>query len=126
MIHDAELFTVGPDEVVVTFRTDDEREVETRVGDAAVVTTGPYHSARVVGLDPATTYPIDGRRARSRRRCCPAEVTTLAQPSGRLLATIATVNDVHFGETECGLLGVPEELGPGVHRRSPAPIRTPR
>ena len=42
----------------------------------------------------------------------PAEVTTLAQPAGALLSTIATVNDVHFGETECGLLGTPEELGP--------------
>ena len=33
-------------------------------------------------------------------------------PPGRLLATIATVNDVHFGEVECGKLGTPEELGP--------------
>ena len=54
MIHDAELFTVGPDEVVVTFRTDDDREVETRVGERSVVTSGQYHSARVVGLEPAT------------------------------------------------------------------------
>ena len=55
MIHDAELFTVGPDEVVVTFRTDDAREVATRVGDHAVVTTGPYHAARVTGLEPEAT-----------------------------------------------------------------------
>ncbi len=111
VIHDAELFTVGPDEVVVTFRTDREREVETRVGDAAVVTRGPCHSARVVGLDPATTYSMTIAGAEP-SPLLPAEVTTLVQPSGRLLATIATVNDVHFGETECGLLGVPEELGP--------------
>ena len=42
----------------------------------------------------------------------PAEVTTLSRPVGALLSTIATVNDVHFGETACGLLGTPEELGP--------------
>jgi hypothetical protein len=40
VIHDAELFSVGPDEVVVTCRTDDEREVESRVGDVSVVTRG--------------------------------------------------------------------------------------
>ncbi len=28
------------------------------------------------------------------------------------MATFATVNDVHFGEVECGKLGTPEELGP--------------
>ena len=111
VIHDPELFTVGPDEVVVTFRTDDEREVETRVGDRGVVTRGPYHSARVVGLEPATTYPLVVTGAEP-SALLPAEVTTLGAPAGRLLATVATVNDVHFGETECGLLGVPEELGP--------------
>ena len=114
MIHDAELFTVGPDEVVVTFRTDDDREVETRVGERSVVTSGQFHSARVVGLEPATVYPlaVDGAKPSP---LLPAEATTLAQPAGPLLATIATANDVHFGETECGLLGTPEELGPVFH-----------
>src|SRR2546425_805645 len=107
MIHDAELFTVGPDEVVVTFRTDDAREVETRVGTKSVVTTGPYHSARVVGLSPETLYELSVSGAES-SALLPTEITTLAQPAGRLLATLATVNDVHFGETECGILGVPE------------------
>ena len=111
MIHDPELFTVGPDEVVVTFRTDDARAVSTRVGDKSVVTSGPYHSARVVGLEPRTEYPLSVEGAET-SPLLPAAVTTLARPAGRLLATIATVNDVHFGETECGLLGTPEELGP--------------
>ena len=39
-------------------------------------------------------------------------MSTLARPPGALLATFATVNDVHFGEVECGRLGTPEELGP--------------
>jgi Icc protein len=113
-IHDAELFTVGPDEVVVTFRTDGARTVETSVGDRAVETTGPYHAARVVGLEPDTRYAVAVAGA-AVSPLLPAEVTTLARPSGRLLTTIATVNDVHFGETECGLLGTPEELGPVFH-----------
>jgi predicted phosphodiesterase len=111
VIHDAELFTVGPDEVVVTFRTDEPREIATRVGDTSVVTNGPIHYARVTGLEPDATYAlhVDGADATG---LLPAQVKTLPQPSGRLLATVATANDVHFGETECGLLGTPEELGP--------------
>ena len=111
MIHDAELFTVGPDEVVVTFRTDDDREVETRVGDCSVVTGGRYHSARVTGLDASTSYELalDGAETSA---LLPDTVTTLDQAPGRLLATIATVNDVHFGEDECGKLGTSEEVGP--------------
>src|SRR5690242_18847928 len=104
MIHDAELFTVGPDEVVVTFRTDDDREVVTRVGDHAVVTSGPYHVARVTGLEPEATYSLGVEGADS-TSLLPGNVTTLARPSGALLSTVATMNDVHFGETECGLLG---------------------
>jgi predicted phosphodiesterase len=111
VIHDAELFTVGPDEVVVTFRTDDEARVTTAVGTQEVTTTGPYHSARVTGLEPETEFPlvVDGVDA---SELLPATVTTLAAPPGRHVATIATVNDVHFGEEECGKLGTPEELGP--------------
>jgi 3',5'-cyclic-AMP phosphodiesterase len=113
VILDAELFTVGPDEAVVTFRTEDSREVETRVGEHGVVTSGRYHSARVTGLEPATRYrvAVAGADAGS-SPLLPAEVTTLELPAGRRLATIATVNDVHFGETICGSLGTPEELGP--------------
>ncbi len=111
MIHDAELFTVGPDEVVVTFRTDDDRAVTTRVGDHEVRTSGRYHSARVTGLSPSATYDlaVDGAPA---TRLLPESVTTLATPPGRHLTTIATVNDVHFGEVECGVMGTPDEIGP--------------
>ena len=45
------------------------------------------------GLEPATTYRFDG-----------LEATTLDRPKGELLATFATVNDVHFGETVAGLI----------------------
>lgn len=114
MIHDAELFTVGPDEVVVTFRTDEYVIVETTLGDRTTTTEGQYHSARVTGLEPATEYDlrVDGADA---TELLPSRVTTLTRPSGALLATFATVNDVHFGEVECGRLGTPEELGPILH-----------
>jgi 3',5'-cyclic-AMP phosphodiesterase len=111
VIHDAELFTVGPDEVVVTFRTDRDDSVTTSVGERSVTTSGEYHTARITGLEPATDFPlrVDGVEPTP---LLPQTVTTLTRPSGRLLATIATVNDVHFGEEECGKLGTPEELGP--------------
>jgi hypothetical protein len=111
VIHDAELFTVGPDEVVVTFRTDDDSPVTTVVGEHEATTTGPFHSARVTGLEPETEYAVqvDGATATD---LLPKTVTTLTRPGGKLRATFATVNDVHFGEVECGRLGTPEELGP--------------
>ncbi len=111
MIHDAELFTVGADEVVVTFRTDDDRAVTTAVGDHEVTTRGPYHHATITGLEPDAAYAlaVDGADASP---LLPAAVRTLNAPTGRRLATFATVNDVHFGERECGKLGTQEEVGP--------------
>ncbi|HEX5094386.1 MAG TPA: metallophosphoesterase, partial [Acidimicrobiia bacterium] len=111
MIHDAELFTVGCDEAVVTFRTDEDATVVTVVGEHEVSTSGRLHAARVTGLEAATEYPlrVDGVDA---SELLPAVLTTLPRPSGRRVATFATVNDVHFGEFECGKLGTPEELGP--------------
>ncbi|HUF82961.1 MAG TPA: metallophosphoesterase family protein [Acidimicrobiia bacterium] len=112
-VRNAEVMTVGPDEVVVTFATDDSEGVVTRVGDIDVTTTGPYHVARATGLEPATTYRVEVEGV-APDEYLPAEVQTLERPPGRLLATIATANDVHFGETECGRLGnaLEEELGP--------------
>jgi len=67
-------------------------ELTTVADDEAVVPlpggVRTYHE-----LDPSTSYDLDG-----------VEVTTLARPGGRLLAVFATVNDVHFGETECGMV----------------------
>lgn len=112
-VHDAEVMTVGPDEVVVTFVTAPEVDVVTRVGDDEVTTSGPYHVARFTGLRPATTYAVEVDGAVS-DGYLPPQVTTLDVPPGRLRATVATVNDVHFGEVECGRVGDvdPAELGP--------------
>ncbi len=119
-IGNPELFTVAPDEVAITFVTVPHESVTTRVGDHEVTTTGPYHVARITGLEPDTPYPltVDGAVPSD---LLPAEVRTLACPSGRLLATIGTVNDVHFGEVECGRLGDGEQLGPILASEPGAP-----
>ncbi|HEX2273726.1 MAG TPA: metallophosphoesterase [Acidimicrobiales bacterium] len=81
-------------------------ELTTVADDEAVFHDG----LRVVhhrGLVPGTAYELDGVAFR-----------TLPRPPGERLATVATVNDVHFGETVCGVmagidLGPPLEVGPG-------------
>ena len=60
--------------------------------DEAVLHEGVVER-RYPGLDPDTTYDLDGHAVR-----------TLARPPGERLATVCTVNDVHFGEVECGIL----------------------
>lgn len=73
-------------------------EVTTVADDHAVVfwpagsEAGPPGAwKRYEGLEPATTYTYDG-----------VTFTTLSRPDGERLSTVATVNDVHFGETVCG------------------------
>ncbi len=113
----AELMSVGPDEVVVTCVSVAGEQVTTRLGEHEVTTTGPFHVARFVGLDPDTTYDleVDGAPPGS---FLPARCTTLARPAGRLLSTVATTNDVHFGETVCGITGYPEVDAAGPQFRA--------
>jgi Icc protein len=74
-------------------------EVTTVADDEVVLFDGPS-MARYEGLAPDTDHDLDG-----------VTVRTLPRPSGELLSRFATVNDVHFGETECGVMeGF--ELGP--------------
>ena len=63
----------------------------TTVADDLVVIHDGLSIYRYDGLTPSTSYTFNG-----------IEVTTLARPRGELLSTFATVNDVHFGELECG------------------------
>jgi Icc protein len=67
-------------------------EVTTVADDEVVVHVG-REVRRYRGLDPGTSHHLDG-----------IETSTLPRPAGALLSVIATVNDVHFGETECGLI----------------------
>ena len=66
-------------------------ELTTVADDEAVVHDG-RDARRHPGLSPDTPYELDGFAFR-----------TLPRP-GELLARFATVNDVHFGETECGVM----------------------
>ena len=62
----------------------------------------------MTGLKPGTSYVHEG-----------LEFSTLARPPGERLATVTTVNDLHFGETECGSLDIPGiDIGP-VLRTAP-------
>jgi Icc protein len=72
----------------------------TTVADDAVVLHDGLSVERHQGLAPDTPYTFSGIDAR-----------TLPRPAGERLATVATVNDTHLGETVCGVLaGV--DLGP--------------
>ncbi|HEX4978467.1 MAG TPA: metallophosphoesterase [Acidimicrobiales bacterium] len=66
----------------------------TTVGDDVAVVFDGADVTVYDDLRPATEYAFDGISFR-----------TLERPPGERLATIATVNDVHFGETVCGLIG---------------------
>ena len=63
----------------------------TTVADDLVVIHDGTEVYRYEDLEPAATYTLQG-----------LEVTTLPRPDGELLCRFATVNDVHFGEIECG------------------------
>lgn len=67
-------------------------ELTTVADDEAVFFDGA-DAHRMEGLEPDHEYEFEGTSFR-----------TLARPAGELLSTIATVNDVHFGETECGVI----------------------
>src|SRR5262245_11821819 len=74
-------------------------ELHTIADDEAVVFDGDV-ARRYEGLQPGTE-----------QRAGPLTVRTLHRPPGARLATIATVNDAHLGETFCGVIaGL--DLGP--------------
>jgi 3',5'-cyclic-AMP phosphodiesterase len=86
-----------------------EREARGRVASAAMELTPVlelttvandevvfHRGAEVLrydGLEPDHEYALEGE-----------DLRTLPRPPGARVATIATANDVHFGETECGVL----------------------
>jgi 3',5'-cyclic AMP phosphodiesterase CpdA len=66
----------------------------TTVADDLIVAHRPGAGGdvtRLVGLQPETLYHVGN-----------AEVQTLPRPPGELLCRVGTVNDLHFGEVECG------------------------
>lgn len=107
-----ELVTVGPDEVVVTAASGPDDVLVTRIGDHEIETRGPVHVVRVTGLEPDTEYPLSVVDV-DPHPYLPPVVRTLPRPPGALVATIATANDVHFGEVRCGVTGDPEQDAKG-------------
>src|SRR4051812_45599295 len=71
----------------------------TTVGSRFAVVHEGRSVRRHEGLAPGTDHEIDG-----------FAFTTLPEP-GELLTTFATVNDVHFGEVECGVIDG-SDIGP--------------
>jgi 3',5'-cyclic AMP phosphodiesterase CpdA len=67
-------------------------EISTVADDEVVIHVGA-EVRHYAGLAPGRVHDLDGMQVR-----------TLDRPAGALLSTIATVNDVHFGEVECGHL----------------------
>ena len=80
------------------------------------------HAEHVTGLESGVAVGVDVEGAEhGDDPHFPRTVTTLVRPPGRLLARIATVNDVHFGEVECGRIDHHPE-GP-IMRREPGEAR---
>jgi hypothetical protein len=76
----------------------------TTVADDLVVIHDGLDVRRYEGLSADTDHDLDG-----------VAVRTLARPDGELLCRFATVNDVHFGETEAGRI---DDLAEGPIRRA--------
>jgi 3',5'-cyclic AMP phosphodiesterase CpdA len=76
----------------------------TTVADDLVVIHDGLDVRRYEGLSADTDHDLDG-----------VAVRTLARPDGELLCRFATVNDVHFGETEAGRI---DDLPDGPIRRA--------
>jgi 3',5'-cyclic-AMP phosphodiesterase len=70
------------------------------VADDEIVTHDGAIVRRYEGLTPDSVVAVDG-----------LQVRTLPRPPGAFLARIVTVNDVHFGEVECGRID-DSPLGP--------------
>jgi predicted phosphodiesterase len=69
----------------------------TTVADDEIVVHDGAAVHRRAGLEPDHEYEVDGVTTR-----------TLPRPDGERLCTFTTVNDVHFGEVECGIMeGLP-------------------
>jgi 3',5'-cyclic AMP phosphodiesterase CpdA len=76
-------------------------ELTTVADDEAVFFDGP-RVVRLEALNADSTYTYQG-----------IEFRTLPHPPGERLATVTTVNDLHFGEIECGRIDIAGiDLGP--------------
>ena len=85
-----DLTTVADDEVVYHLHAPDPLAADPGAGRARSLAPGPATRSSPAS-EPGATVVRHG-----------IETRTLERPPGELLCRFATVNDVHFGETECG------------------------
>jgi predicted phosphodiesterase len=94
------VFAVEPTAVQLDWRSLPPGRHEVAAGERAAIVVGDGGPGAVVidGLEPATTVPvtIGGRQVTT--------ATTLSAPPGRLLTRLATIGDLHIGETGFGIL----------------------
>ena len=81
--------TTVADDLIVAHRPG--RNVEHGVDEDSIVDVDDDRVVRLTGLQPGSLHHIGNH-----------EVQTLTRPDGQLLCRFGTVNDVHFGEFECG------------------------
>jgi uncharacterized Zn-binding protein involved in type VI secretion len=119
-VREAEVMTVGTDEVVVTFVTDPGVAVTSRVGDQEQTTVGPHHFATFTGLEPVTEYPVtvDGAPAALTGESWSAGPFTL-QEGPRTFAIVAT--DAGGLQDSVDVTVVLDSEAPSVVVTTPAP-----
>jgi 3',5'-cyclic AMP phosphodiesterase CpdA len=105
------VFAVEPTAVQLDWPALPAGSHELAAGDHIVTVVGDGGPGATVidGLEPATTLPVtlDGRRV--------ATATTPAVPPGRLLTRVATIGDLHLGETSFGVFPrISSQGGPAV------------
>ena len=89
-VEHAEVASVEPDSVTITFVTDPGESVSTRLGDQELVTSGPHHVAYFSGLDADTEYSMAVVGHDGPTEQLPRSIRTLTRPSGAPFATFAT------------------------------------
>jgi predicted phosphodiesterase len=110
----ADLVTITEDSAAFMWVTDDERPTAIRYGtdegvDRYHETGNPpsrFHYLELEGLMPGTTYHyrLSTLSPPGHDEHSPGTFTTLVPPDGDLLFTFATMNDIHVGVDEVGLI----------------------
>jgi hypothetical protein len=119
-IRQAELFGVTESSASIYLRVEDgsgpvDAPVRVRLnGETRALSEGPAATRAVAieDLEPATTYYLEievvGASPPEHDGYLPERFTTLPAPAGELVASFATLNDLHFGEPRFGGTFAPE------------------
>ena len=111
----AELATIGTDRLAWSWVTEEPQPTRVRLargaeGAFSLVSASEeeriFHYAEIDGLDPGTLYRYELTTAGDSHsdQYSPGEAQTLAAPSSERVARFATMNDIHMGTDEVGLI----------------------